>query len=140
MWQSKPLAERDLSIPSGRNTHATGSVNLDKGLLDEKIDHRHYFRDEVFSALQWQITGEETVDEATTVFGLVVKGIARGEFKLRIGHTTSTTSTSYLQKNAMTRLSWGPMKTIIAQRDLIGRTMSLYRYVSDDTRFVIEID
>ena len=140
VWQSKPLAERDLSIPSGRNTHATGSVNLDKGLLDEKIDHRHYFRDEVFSALQWQTTGEETVDEATTVFGLVVKGIARGEFKLRIGHTTSTTSTSYLQKNAMTRLSWGPMKTIIAQRDLIGRTMSLYRYVSDDTKFVIEID
>ena len=69
-----------------------------------------------------------------------MKGIEHGEFKLRIGHTTSTTSKAYLQRNAMTRLSWGPMKEFVARKDLIDRTMSLYRHVSDDSKFVVEID
>lgn len=140
VWQSKPLVERDLSIPSGANTHATGSINLDKGLLEASIDHRHYFRDEVFSTLNWKTSKAPAVDEAFANFGLIVKGIEHGEFKLRIGHTTSTTSQAYLQRNAMTRLSWGPMKEFVSRKDLIDRTMSLYRHVGDDSRFVIEID
>ena len=140
VWQSKPLVERDLSIPSGKNTHPTGSINLDKGLLAEDIDHRHYFRDEVFAARSWKTTKTPTVDEAFAKFGLLVKGVEHGEFDLRIGHTTSTTSKTYLQRNAMTRLSWGSMKEFVARKDLIDRTMSLYRHASDDSRFVIEID
>ena len=139
VWESKPLTERDLEIPSAVTTHATGSINLDKGLLDEDIDHRHYFRGEVFPAISWT-TKSAMVDEAFAMFGLIVKGVEHGEFKLRIGHTTSTTSKAYVQRNAMTRLSWGLMKEYIARKDLIGRTMSLYRNASDPTRFVIEID
>lgn len=140
LWKSKPLTERDLGIPSGSNTHPTGSVNLDKGLLEPSIDHRHYFRDEVFANLDWGSTSSPTVDEAHARFQLIVKGIDRGEFTLRIGHTTSTTTRSYLQRNAMTRLSWGPMRQFVASRDLIGRTMALYRDTADRTRFVVEID
>ena len=140
VWESKPLTKRDLTIPSGVNTNATGSINLDKGLLDKNIDHRHFFRDEVFPALNWKTTNKPTVDEAFAQFGLIVKGVGHGEFKLRIGHTTSTTSTTYAQRNAMTRLSWKLMKKYVARKDLIGRTMFLYRDVSDLTRFVIEID
>jgi len=139
VWESKALTERDLTIPSGATTHATGSINLDKGLLDDDIDHRHYFRDEVFPALTWN-PKSATVEEAWARFGLIVKGVEHGEFDLRIGHTTSTTSTAYKQRNAMTRLSWGPMKSFVAQSDLIGRTMSLYRNAKDPTTFVIEID
>ena len=40
----------------------------------------------------------------------------------------------------MTRLSWKLMKNYVARKDLIGRTMFLYRDVSDPTRFAIEID
>ncbi|MDE0711196.1 MAG: phospholipase D family protein [Rhodospirillales bacterium] len=140
IWRSKALTERDLGIPSGRNTHPTGSINLDKGLLDPSVDHRHYFREEVFAALDWGPTGYSTVEEAYARFRLIVKGIEQGEFKLRIGHTTSTTTPSYLQRNAMTRLSWGPTKEFVARRDLVGRTMTLYRDSADRTRFVIEID
>ena len=53
LWESKLLTRRDLGIPTAQNTHATGSINLDKGLLAEEVDHRHYFRDKVFSALSW---------------------------------------------------------------------------------------
>lgn len=139
VWQSKPLAERDLSIPSQSYTHATGSINLDKGLLEPEIDHRHYFREEVFSALNWG-PRSVTVDEAITSFRLMVKGVACGEHDLWIRHTNSTTTRAYLQRNAMTRLSWGPMKDFVARRALIGRTMSLYRAVSDPSQFFIEID
>lgn len=139
VWESKPLAERDLNVPTGTTTNKTGSINLDKGLLDSSIDHRHYFRDEVFPALSWS-SRSATVDEASARFGLIVKGVAYGEFELSIRHTTSTTSKAYKQRNAMTRLSWGEMKPYVARPDLIGRTMSLYRNVTDPSRFVIEID
>lgn len=140
VWQSKQLARRDLVIPApGSKTNPTGSINLDKGLLDAEVDHRHYFRDEVFSALNWS-PKSSTVDEAHATFELIVKGVSYGEFGLRVAHTTSTTTRSYLQKNAMTRLSWGAARKFVATLDLIGRRMSLYRDKADPKRFVIEID
>jgi hypothetical protein len=69
-----------------------------------------------------------------------LKGISYGDFDLRIAHTMGTTSTSYLQRNAMTRLSWGPMRNLVARPDLIGRSLRLYRDEADATRFVLEID
>jgi hypothetical protein len=140
LWDSTPLTERDLSIPKGANTHATGSINLDKGLLDPSIDHRDYFRQEVFKALTWKPTSSKTVEEAHANFQLVIKGVNYGDFDLRIGHTTDKTSKAYLQRNAMTRLSWGPIKQYVAHAQFIGRTMSLYRDTSDPELFLIEID
>jgi hypothetical protein len=139
VWESKPLTRRDLTIPDKKATHATGSVNLDKGLLPEDVDHRSYFRDDVFPHLIWA-TRSKSVDEAFAKFQLVLKGISHGEFDLPIRHTTSTTSESYKQRNAMTRLSWGPMREYVARPDLIGRTLALYRDKVDPKRFVLEID
>jgi len=139
VWKSKSLTERDLTIPSQAGTHATGSINLDKGLLEAEIDHRHYFREEVFSALEWQ-PRSETVDEASAEFVLIVKGVNHGTHQLWIRHTNSTDSTAYEQRNAMSRLSWGTAKDFIQRRDLIGRTLSLYRDAARPERFLIEID
>lgn len=141
VWKSKPLTRRDLTIPTAAGTHATGSVNLDKGLLPGEVDHRHYFRENVFSGLDWAPTNASgNVDEAFAKFQLVIKGISYGEFDLRIGHTTSTTSKAYLQNNAMTRLSWGPARKLIARPDLIDRALMLYRDEADPKRFILEID
>ena len=139
VWESKPLTRRDLTIPNAAGTHATGSVNLDKGLLPEAVDHRSYFRTDVFPSLNWA-KRSATVDEAYAKFQLVLKGISYGEFDLAIRHTTSTTSAAYKQNNAMTRLSWGPMREYIARPDLIDRTLALYRDKVDPARFVLEID
>ncbi len=139
VWESKPLTRRDLTIPDAAGTHATGSVNLDKGLLPEAVDHRHYFRDDVFPDLAW-VSRSKTVDEAFAKFQLVLKGISYGEFDLAIRHTNSTTRAAYKQRNAMTRLSWGPTREYVARPDLIGRTLALYRDKVDPTRFVLEID
>jgi HKD family nuclease len=139
VWQSKPLTERDLQIPTSRKTHPTGSMNLDKGLLPATVDHRHYFRDEVFTGLTWA-REKPTVEASTASCQLVVKGISYGEAELPVAHTTSTSSKSYKQKNAMTRLSWGVLKPFIAHRNLLGRTLTLYRDTQDVAKFLIEID
>lgn len=138
VWESKPLTERDLNVPTGKNTHPTGSINLDKGLLPVAVDHRHFFRDIVFSALAWSPTARPTMEEAYGKFQLVLKGISYGEFDLRIGHSTAVGT--YAQNNAMTRLSWGPMRGHIARPDLIGRTLALYRDLADPKRYLLEID
>ncbi len=139
MWESKPLTERDLNIPTGTTTNKTGSVNLDKGLLPENVDHRGYFRNNVFNALNWGYRSP-TVDEAYALFQLVLKGVSYGDFDLAIRYSNSTTSKSYLQNNAMTRLSWGPLNQYVQDPSLIGRTLALYRDKVDPTKFVLEID
>jgi hypothetical protein len=80
------------------------------------------------------------VDEAYGIFQLVLKNISYGEFDLAIRHSNSTSSRSYQQNNAMTRLSWGPMREYVAREDLIGRTLALYRDKADAKRFLLEID
>lgn len=139
VWISKGLTERDLTIPTGSNTNPTGSINLDKGLMEAEVDHRHYFRDEVFPSLIWT-PRSATVDEATGNFQVVLKGVDYGSFDMAIRHTNSTTSASYLQRNAMTRLSWGEVAAEVKRPDLIGRAMALYRDLADPTKFMIEID
>lgn len=140
VWKSKELTRRDLNIPDGENTNSTGSINLDKGMLPQEVDHRHYFREEVFPNLAWGPSGTATVEEAYAKFRLVLKGIAYREFDLRIGHTMGTTSAAYRQNNAMTRLSWGPLRDHIAREDLLGRTLALYRDKADGKHFMLEID
>ncbi len=139
VWESKLLTWRDLTIPTATGTHATGSVNLDKRLLAPEVDHRHYFRDDVFTDLVW--TPEtKTVDEAYAKFHLIVKGVSCGEFDLLIRHSHSATSKTCLQRNAVYRLSWGPVRTYVAREDLIGGTLVLYRDKVDTKRFILEID
>lgn len=140
VWQSKELTRRDLDVPmEGRNTNRTGSINLDKGRLPENVDHRHYFRDDVFDALDWT-PSTPTVDEAFARFQLVVRGVDYGAFDLRIAHTTSTNTRSYQQRNAMTRLSWGLARDYVANPTLIGGRLSLYRDKANSKLFLLEID
>jgi HKD family nuclease len=140
VWESKELTRRDLNIPSGKTTNSTGSISLDKGLLPAEVDHRHYFREEIFPNLAWGPSNKATVEEAYTKFQLVLKGISYGEFDLRIAHTKGTTSKAYKQSNAMTRLSWGPLRDYVGREDLLGRTLALYRDKADPKCFVLEID
>jgi HKD family nuclease len=140
VWESKALIRRDLNIPDGKNTNSTGSISLDKGLLSPEIDHRHYFREDIFPSLLWGPSNTTTVEEAYTKFQLVLKGISYGEFDLRIAHTKGITSKAYKQNNAMTRLSWGPLRDYVGREDLLGRTLALYRDKADPKRFILEID
>lgn len=139
VWKSKELKRSDLNIPDGANTNVKGSISLDKGQLPADVDHRHYFREEVFAALEWLPRGK-TVEEAYVKCHLVLKGISHGEYDIPISHTRGTDNKTYKQNNAMTRLRWGPLRPYIAREDLLGRTLALYRDKAEPKRFVLEID
>ena len=140
VWESRPLSERDLSIPKGANTNPTGSMGFKKGLYDE-IDQRHYFYDDVFNDLSWKpdTPGSKKL-RATAKFELVIKNISYGVFDLVVAHSTDTTSASYKQSNFMTQLHWAEARPLIAKQDLLGRNLYLYRKDSTPPEFMIEID
>ncbi len=141
LWISKPLTERDLNVPQGGNTNPTGSMFFSKGAL-QKIDHRHYFRDNVFAELDWKydLRPKSTHFERTTAFfRFIINGEDCGEFELTLSHNTKTDTVAYLQKNSMTQISWGAAKYLIAKRELIGKICKLYALKSDLSRFVFEI-
>ncbi|GJQ63931.1 MAG: hypothetical protein SCALA702_29840 [Melioribacteraceae bacterium] len=142
IWISKPLTERDLNIPSGSNTHATGSILLKKGKT-LNIDHRSYFRESVFKDLNWQLdrrSKKAHIERASTTFRIIIKGILRGTYELQISHNTKKNTISYQQKNAMTQLHWGDAKSVIAQSHLLGCTLRLYAPVFNLDYFTISIE
>lgn len=127
-WISKGLTERDLNIPTGRSTNATGSMLFKKGQFDE-IDQRTYFREDVFASLLWQNDHRPNLahlERAEANFEILIKGINYGVFRLKLTHNSRKDTEAYRQKNAMTQIHWGNVKPIIAQRDLLGRELRLY--------------
>lgn len=140
VWESKGLSERDLNIPKGNNTNATGSMLLKAGARTD-IDFQRYFRNEVFDGLNWVNDGVSThLHLASARFEIRVGGISHGIFTLEIRHNSDETSKSFKQKNGMTGLRWGSAKPIIAQDDLLGRTLRLFRAPDEKDLFLIEID
>lgn len=143
VWRSKGLSERDLNIPTGSNTNATGSIGLKKGDWDEDIDHRHYFRETVFASLPWTRDIRRASREvATAIFEVWVNGALAGETALTISHNTDTSSTTYRQRNEMTHLRWGEAKNWVARRNLLGAVLTLDRQRNPDgiPKFRIRID
>lgn len=142
VWQSGPLTERDLTIPKGANTHQTGSMLFKKGLL-EGIDQRHYFRDVVFSSLNWRYDTKSStahLEKATAIIRLIILGIDQGVFSLTITHNPKTDTRSYEQKNSMTSISWGETRKLIAKRSLIGKSANLYQDVTKANEYTLVIE
>jgi HKD family nuclease len=141
VWQSNPLTERDLNVPTGPTTHRTGSMLWKKGAM-EGIDQRHFFRDQVFEGLLWQADAKrQHLERARATFELAVKNLNYGKFTLQLTHNTLQNTASYRQNNAMTQLHWGDAALpVVARRDLLGRTMFLYRKDTNPPEFLIEID
>lgn len=140
VWESKPLTERSLNIPQGPNTNITGDTNLGLGLMED-IDFQHYFRDVVFSNLAWSTDPSSRsphLERARINVELVIKNISYGDYDLEVTHDPRTSTKSYAQRNAMTKIKWGDARSLVAKRDLLGRSLKLYK--KDSTDFVIVID
>lgn len=142
VWESNGLTRRHLNIPTGANTNPTGSMLLGVGAW-EGIDQRHYFRDEVFAALNWApdpAPARAHIERAEAVIRLIVKDVDYGEHTLHLSHNTRTDTAAYEQRNSMTGLHWGDAKPIVAHEDLLGRVLKLFRETDDPARFTLEID
>jgi len=129
VWKSGPLTERDLNIPRGSNTNATGSMLLKKGQT-VGIDQRHYFREVVFASLPWANDTKPSsshLERATAFFHFIIDGVDYGALPLIITHNTKMDTKTYLQNNSMTSLSWGKAKNLIAKESLINKIATLYK-------------
>ena len=138
VWESNPLTERSLNIPTNPKTNPTGNMLFTKGAFTSIKDHRHYFRDEVFQDLNWRFENEHK-ESAEARFRIVVNGTDCGTFTLKIAHDTRTDTRTYRQKNGMTQLHWGEAREIIAKEELLDCRMRLYRDEEDTGLFVLEI-
>jgi HKD family nuclease len=140
IWESKALKERDLNIPTGEKTNATGSMLWKKGVLDN-VDQRHFFRDEIFSELSWSTDSKlPHYERAEAEFTLIIKGLNYGNFILKLSHNTNIDSQTYKQGNGMTSVRWGPVSKLIRERDLLHRKMYLYKNGRNPPQYLIEID
>ncbi len=140
VWESSPLTGRSLNIPQGSSTNVTGDINLGKGLMED-IDFQHYFRETVFSDLNWNTnaeSGSPHLERATINAEIVIKNISYGIYELEVTHNPKTNTRSYKQGNVTTKIKWGEARSLIANRDLLDRTLRLFKKNSTD--FVIVID
>ena len=128
-----------MNIPTGKNTNPTGSMLLKKGKKKD-IDQRHFFRDEIFQSLDWKPDEKAKLshlERAKAIFKIIVQGVEKGDFELKLTHNTKTDTKTYRQKNSMTSISWGEAKKVIAKNELIGKTVKLYRNGNNDDQFVL---
>ncbi len=142
LWESGKLTKRDLNISTRKGTNRTGSMLFKKG-KNKDIDQRHFFRDEIFSSLNWQNDSRKKLshlERTTTKFSVIVEGKEKGIFELKLTHNSKTDTTTYKQKNSMTSISWGEAKEFIAKKDLIGKTVKLYQQSGTDDQFVLVFD
>lgn len=142
VWESKGLTRRHLNIPTGANTNPTGSMLLGVGSWDG-IDQRHYFRDEVFAALDWVLDEDRRtahIARAEARMRLIVKDVDYGVHTMQLSHNTKTDTAAYEQRNSMTSLHWGDARPLVAHEDLLDRVLKLYRETDDPSRFTLEID
>ena len=130
LWKSGPLTRRDLNIPTGTNTHATGSMLLKIGDPSQDFDQRHYFRDTVFANANWNFDSRpqyKHIERCVVRFRVVIKGIDYGVHELKISHNTRTDTETYRQKNSMTQIHWGEVvKPLIAHEDLLKGRLCIY--------------
>lgn len=140
VWESKMLTERSLNIPTGYNTNITGDANLGLGSMDG-IDFQSYFRSTVFSSLAWNKDPSSRaphLERAIMNTEIIIKRQSYGRFTLEVTHDPRTDTSSYLQRNVMTKIKWGDARDLIAKRDLLGRTLKLFQV--DPVNFLIVIE
>ena len=140
VWESKPLTERSLNIPEREGTHVTGDFNLGQGTMED-IDFQHYFRNDVFSGLQWQTDSDSRspqLERSEIEAEIVIRNLSYGTCKLEVTHDPRTDTASYKQRNATTKIKWGQARQLVSRKDLLGGTMRLYR--KSPRNFIIEIE
>lgn len=139
LWQSGALTERDLNIPHGSNTNPTGSMLFKKGKTKD-IDQRHYFRDTVFADLNWEKDTDSKLshyERALAKFQLIIDGVDFGTHILRLSHNTKTDTATYSQRNSMTSISWGSAKELIAKKEHINKSFSLFKSKDNPEKFIL---
>ena len=144
LWKSGPLKRRDLNIPTGPNTHATGSMLLKVGDQSQNIDQRHYFREEVFANASWNFDTRRNathIERCEIDFRIIIKGVDYGIHTLKLSHNSRTDTATYEQNNSMTQIHWGEtVKSLIAHEDLLDSILCIYAPSENSNIYTLSFD
>jgi hypothetical protein len=134
VWKKNNLPQGDLQMLD--QGHSSGVLRLTQaGYVNNGrvINQTDYFRNDVFSSLQWRATDGKEV--AMARFTLIIGSNQVGTFNLNISHKPSWESG---QNNYTTGLHWGDVTPHIQREELVGKDLTLYKVNADN--FTISID
>jgi HKD family nuclease len=139
VWEKRNLSRSDAQrVPEG--TNPTGNLKLSQAgfkISNVNIDQTVYFRQEVFSHLNWAKPkpNNDTYEEVLYNFEVKIFGINEGIHTIKLSHDPVRIAH---QKNTPTWLHWGnDLSNILQKNDITDKTIDLYRL--DDDSFSIEI-
>ena len=137
VWSKPSLPRSDLQLNPG---HAPGVLRLTQAKYKVNgtiIDQTTYFRNQVFSLVNWTYNPTAQKDEAVAPTSLIIAGVYVGDFDMPLSHKPAWAAG---QGNYTTGLHWAGATNHIKQPGLVGRTLKLYQPASATGRYVIEID
>lgn len=138
VWVKPNLPSSDLQL--NQTSAVPGVLRLTQAKYQvngQTIDQTTYFRNQVFSQLNWTHNAAKQKDEADIPVSLIIAGVYVGDFDLSLSHKAAWAAG---QGNYTTGLHWGDATPHIKQPGLLGRTLHLYEPANAQSRFVIEID
>ena len=125
VWRKPDLRGTDAQQPPSANTNPTGNLRLAQARfvgVSGLIDHRTYFRRDLFGHLPWSTAGGD-MEETPATFRIIDRGRLLGDFDLRISHAPRRIAH---QNNVPTVLHWGGALGAIRAANVIGATLSFY--------------
>lgn len=137
VWLKPNLPASDLQLNAG---HAPGVLRLTQARYKvggKVIDQKSYFRNQVFSTLNWTFNNTAQKDEAVAPISLVIAGVHVGDFDMPLSHKPAWEAG---QGNYTTGLHWDSATSHIKHSGLVGRTLKLHQPASASGRYVVEID
>ena len=137
-WRSKPLKASNINLTTSPTAAKKNVLSLGQGGMNEPIDFQNYFRNVVFSELNWLDVKPAGTSEAKAPFEIRIGGILVNVFELRIRFSQSQKTVG--QKNVTTRLVWGELLEYVSSKEFLGKIVYLSRHISDPKKFLLEID
>jgi hypothetical protein len=138
VWVKPSLPSSDLQLNQGSNV--PGVLRLTQAgyqVNGQIVDQKTYFRNQVFSQLNWTYDAAKQKDVADVPISLIIAGVYVGDFDLSLSHKPAWAAG---QGNYTTGLHWASATSHIKHPGLIGRSLKLYEPSTPQARFVIEIN
>lgn len=139
LWAKPNLPPSDMQqLTQGNNPGVLRLTQAGFKVNGQQINHRRYFRYDVFGSLGWATDPNDPGKEmADVAISLVIAGVYVGDFDLHLSHKPAWESG---QANYITGLHWDDSVDHIRNPGLIGRTLQLFAPSLPAGRYVIEID
>lgn len=134
-YWDKALTASDALHPPGGSSKITGVLRLNKA--DHDIDHKTYFRQQMFGSVLWapETSHGLTKEVAVVPFEVIIDGTNQGLQNLRIDYAPSREAK---QSNVTTVLHWGTsLSSILRATDYTGARVIIERRT--DGAFRLEI-